>query len=149
MTTIVELFLNSHLHRAHLAVAEDGVFAPSAEVDDQHPRRALLGERTISGMARCGVECAVMSPSTYFCAKTASAKRHFPIPDHRGIWLGTMFVRHRLEDAIREWRPQLVLPLDDISAWLLRGLAVSPTVSPALRKVLVESLGRQKAIPLP
>lgn len=170
MTTIAEPFLNSHLHRAHLAVAEDGVFAPSAEVDDQHPRRALLGadgtgeavflstvpgvrmlfvalcndlgsERIISGMARCGVECAVMSPSTYFCAKTASAKRHFPIPDHRGIWLGTLFVRHRLEDAIREWRPQLVLPLDDISAWLLRGLAVSPTVSPALRKVLVESLG--------
>jgi hypothetical protein len=98
-------------------------------------------ERIISGMTRCGVECAVMSPSTYFCAKIASAKRHFSIPDHRGIWLGTLFVRHRLEDAIHEWQPQLILPLDDISAWLLRSLAVNPMVRPALRNVLIESLG--------
>ena len=170
MTTIDELLLGNHLPRDRLTVAKDDALARSAAADDQFPGLARLGvesaqqadfpstaprvrllfvalsndlgsERIISGMARCGVECAVMSPSNYFCAKTGSAKRHFSIPDHHGVWLGTLFVRHRLEDAIREWLPRLILPLDDISAWLLRSLAVDTMVSPALRYLLVESLG--------
>ena len=164
MTTIDELLLGNHLPRDRLTVAKDDALARSAAADDQFPGLARLGvesaqqadfpstaprvrllfvalsndlgsERIISGMARCGVECAVMSPSNYFCTKTGSAKRHFSIPDHHGVWLGTLFVRHRLEDAIREWLPRLILPLDDISAWLLRSLAVDTMVSPALRNV--------------
>ncbi|MGA7658167.1 MAG: hypothetical protein WCA96_15515, partial [Methylocella sp.] len=152
MTSIDEPLLGNHIPRDRLTDAKDDALARSAASDDQFPGLARLGvesarqadfpstaprvrllfvarsndlgsERIISGMARCGVECAVMSPSHYFCARTRSAKRHFSIPDHHGVWLGTLFVRHRLEDAIREWLPRLILPLDDISAWLLRSLA--------------------------
>ena len=82
-----------------------------------------------------------MSPANYFCASISSAKRHFSLPGHRGIWLSAKFVHRRLLDAMREWQPRLILPLDDIAAWLLRSLAVTPRVIPALRSVLVESLG--------
>jgi Carbamoyl-phosphate synthase L chain, ATP binding domain len=145
-TPLLNRQVRQYPRRARLGVgsAQDTNFfsaAPRVRVLFVALSNDLGNERIISGMARCGVECAVMSPSTYFCAKTASAKRHFSIPDHHGIWLGTLFVRHRLEDAIREWRPRLVLPLDDISAWLLRSLAINPMVRPALRNVLVESLG--------
>ena len=170
MTTIDGPSSAGHFPRDHLSLGEDDALAQPANDGAQYLRRTRIGEtsaqdtnflsaaprvrvlfvalsndlgseRIISGMTRCGVECAVMSPPAYFCAKTAAAKRHFSIPDHHGIWLGTLFVRHRLEDAIREWRPRLILPLDDISAWLLRSLAVNPTVRPALRNLLVESLG--------
>jgi len=170
MTMIGEPLLGNHLPRDHLRVGEGDALARSATADDPFqghiqsgvgsaqeadfasasPRVRLLfvalsndlgNERIISGMARCGVECAVMSPSHYLCARTRSAKRHYSIPGHHGVGLGTLFVRHRLEGAIREWRPRLILPLDDISAWLLRSLAVDPLVRPALRDLLVESLG--------
>ena len=174
MTTIDERLLGNHLPRDRLTVAKDDALARSATADDQFPGLARLGvesaqqvdfpstarrvrllfvalsndlgsERIISGMARCGVACAVMSPSNYFCAKTGSARRHFSIPDHHGVWLGTLFVRHRLEDAVREWLPRLILPLDDISAWLLRSFAVA-------RLFAISSWnrwGRQKVIPQP
>jgi len=80
-------------------------------------------------------------PIELFLCQNRVGEAHFSIPDHHGVWLGTLFVRHRLEDAIREWLPRLILPLDDISAWLLRSLAVDTMVSPALRYLLVESLG--------
>ena len=99
MTSIDEPLLGNHLPRDRLTGAKDDALARSAAVDDQFPGLARLGvesaqeadflsavplvrllfvalsndlgsERIISGMARCGVECAVMSPSHYFCART-------------------------------------------------------------------------------
>lgn len=167
MTAIGEPPLHAHLLRTCGTPVERDVFSLPAELPpgcnplredsgseaDFHGAPAGLrilfvslsndlgSERIIGGMAGCGVECAVMSPPNYFCASTRSAKRHFPIPDHYGVWLGALFVRRRLEDAVRNWQPRLILPLDDISAWLLRGLAVDRRVSPAVRGILVESLG--------
>lgn len=98
-------------------------------------------ERVIGAMSRCGVECAVVSPSSFFCTQTHATQRHFPIPHHYGFWYGTLFVRRRLEQALRVWSPRLIMALDDQAARLLRGLAVDPRVSLELRKILVESLG--------
>lgn len=162
--------LGGDFSRAHLTIAKDNAFGQPAGADGQLNERIRYcmdgawetdsfsaapdvrmlfialsndvgSERIIAGMARSGVECAVMSPSNYFCASTRAVKRHFFIPGQHGVALGTLFVRSRLEDAVREWRPRLILPLDDISAWILRSLAIDPKASPALRDVLVESLG--------
>jgi Carbamoyl-phosphate synthase L chain, ATP binding domain len=159
-----------HFPLTHLTVAEGSAFGPSANASDERAGRIRLSadraqkavplsaalcvrilfvalsndigsERIITRMSQCGIECAVMSPANYFCASISSAKRHFSLPDHGGIWLGAIFCHRRLLDAMREWQPRLILPLDDIAAWLLRSLAITPTVIPALRSVLVESLG--------
>jgi hypothetical protein len=162
--------LGGHVPLTHLTAAEDSAPGTSASVSYERAGRirlsadrvqeavslsAALGvrilfvalsndigsERIITHMSQCGVECAVMSPANYFCASVSSVKRHFFLPDHGGIWLGATFCHRRLRDAMREWQPRLILPLDDIAAWLLRSLAVTPRVIPALRSVLVESLG--------
>jgi ATP-grasp domain-containing protein len=98
-------------------------------------------ERVIAEMANYGALCAVMSPPGYYCSKTRAAMRHFPLPKLSSVWLVALFVRRRLETATRDWRPALVVPLDDISAWLLRSLAVDSTVSRSLRDLLVKSFG--------
>lgn len=98
-------------------------------------------ERVLAAMAGHGGECAVMSPAGFYCTMTGASVRHFPLPRLHSIWFGALFARPRLEVAVREWAPHLVVPLDDAAAWLLRSLAVAPLISPALRTLLVRSLG--------
>ncbi len=95
----------------------------------------------ISGLAKAGCDCAVMSPPGFTCAKSRFLTRHFRLPRNRGVWLGLLGVRPGLERAMCEWRPDLVAPLDDVSAWLLRGLAASRSVSADLGVLLEASLG--------
>jgi hypothetical protein len=95
----------------------------------------------VAELGRLGCDCAVLSPPGFTCARSRFASRHFRLPHHRGVWLGIPSVRSGLERAIREWHPDLVVPLDGISASLLRGLAASRAVSVELRRVLELSLG--------
>jgi ATP-grasp domain len=98
-------------------------------------------ERVIAEMTHYGSLCAVMSPRGHYCTKARAVARHFPLPKLPSVWLEALFVRRRIESAVRDWCPRLVLPLDDVVAWLLRSLAVDPTVSPLLRDLLVRSFG--------
>lgn len=95
----------------------------------------------ISGLAKAGCQCAVMSPPGFTCAQSRFVTRHFALPRHRGLWLGLLGVRPALERARRDWRPDLVVPLDDVAGWMLRGLAVGRSVSADLRALLERSLG--------
>ena len=113
-----------------------------------HPRILFLSlandigsERVAAEMIKYGIECGVMSPQTFNCMKIAGLSRRFTIPNDFGIRLGTLFVRHRLNTAFKTWVPNLVLPLDDPSSWLLRSLAIDPRISPQLRSLLIHSLG--------
>lgn len=95
----------------------------------------------VSAFAKAGCACAVMSPPEFICAQSRFATRHFPLPRHRGLWLGFLGVRPGLERALRDWSPDLVVPLDDAAARLLRGLAVGRSVSAELAHLLQRSLG--------
>jgi len=99
-------------------------------------------ERVVAEMGRCGVECALISPKGFYCATLVEVIRHFTLPAHYGVRFGTLFVRGRLEQAAREWQPDLVLPLDDLSSWLLRCLAVDQKTNPQLQDLLIKSLGQ-------
>src|SRR5579871_2441545 len=101
-------------------------------------------ERVISEMARQGVLCALISPHDFYCAKTQAVTRHFSIPGLSSVWLRALFVHHQLEAAALNWRAQLVLPLDDVAAWLLRSFAVDAAIDPTLRDLLVASFGLPK-----
>jgi hypothetical protein len=98
-------------------------------------------ERVIMEMSRHGALCALMSPRDYYCTKIQSIARRFSLPECGSVWLTSLFVRRRLEAAVHDWRPSLVVPLDDISAWLLRSLATDSTVTEMVRDLLVESFG--------
>ncbi|MGC2223241.1 MAG: ATP-grasp domain-containing protein [Methylocella sp.] len=97
--------------------------------------------RLLAEFGRLGCACAVMSPPGFTTATTRFAAAHFRLPRHRGLALGLLAARFRLEQANRAWRPDLIVPLDDTSAWLLRGLTTDRSVSVELRHLLEVSLG--------
>ena len=82
-----------------------------------------------------------MSPPGFAIAATHFAAVHFDLPRHRGLAFGLLAARFRLEQANRDWHPDLIVPLDDASAWLLRGLATGRWASVELRHLLEVSLG--------
>ena len=97
--------------------------------------------RLLAEFGRLGCACAVMSPPGFTAATSRFVAAHFRLPRHRGLALGLLAARFRLEQANRDWRPDLIVPLDDASAWLLRGLATDRSVSVELRHLLEVSLG--------
>jgi hypothetical protein len=107
----------------------------------------LGGERAVAEMAGNGVECGVISPKGFNCRLVRGLSRQWTIPRHYGIRFGTLFVKRRLRQAVREWRPDLILPLDDLSAWLLRSLAVTSSTQAKLRDLLFNSLGDPAGYP--
>jgi hypothetical protein len=98
-------------------------------------------ERVIGAMAEHGARCVLLSPSGFYCAYTRFIERHVVLPRHRGMWLGTLFVHPALEHVVRHWSPDLVIPLDDVASWLLRGLAAGRRCTKPLRTLLQASLG--------
>lgn len=82
-----------------------------------------------------------MSPPDYACAATQFVAVRFWLPPHSGFWAGLLAARLRLEEVNRVWRPDLIVPLDDVSAWLLRGLAESEFASDNLRRLIQISVG--------
>ena len=98
-------------------------------------------ERVIGEMALQGARCAVLSPPGFYCTHTRFAERRFALPPQLGIWLANVFVHASLEVLARAWRPALIVPLDDVAASLMRGLAVRRRTSSKLRRILRASLG--------
>jgi Carbamoyl-phosphate synthase L chain, ATP binding domain len=99
--------------------------------------------RLLEEFKRLGCECAVMGPPGFTIAATRFASTLFRLPSHgRGLpKLRLLASRFRLEKANREGHPDLIVPLDDFAAWLLRGLATDRSVSAKLRHLLEVSLG--------
>jgi hypothetical protein len=124
---------------------------PSASASRQQaPPRLLFisltnsvagGERTIGEMAGNGTECAVLSPPNYYCQETKFAQHRFLLPPQFRMWFANLFVWPALEIILRVWQPDLILPLDNIAASLLMGLAVRSRTSARLRQLLLRSLG--------
>jgi len=98
-------------------------------------------ERVIAEIADHGAVCALLSPPDYYCTQTTALAQHFSLPTLPSVWLHALLVRRRLESIARDWQPTLVVPLDDIAAWLLRSLATKSSVSQLLRDLLVNSFG--------
>ncbi|MBS0559382.1 MAG: hypothetical protein JSR21_04945 [Proteobacteria bacterium] len=98
-------------------------------------------DRLPAAMARDGARCAVLCPPGYRCAGSHFIERHFALPSHGGLWLGALFAARRLIGAAEIWRPDLVVPLDDVAGLVLRGLARHPQIPAAIRRLIETSLG--------
>ncbi|WP_158743699.1 ATP-grasp domain-containing protein [Acidisphaera sp. L21] len=99
------------------------------------------GERLPAAMGALGAMCATLSPPGFYCAETRHVRRRFTLPRHRKMWLALPFLRSRLEQAVRDWDAEIVIPLDEISAGLLRGLVQDRSVTARLLALLETSLG--------
>ena len=98
-------------------------------------------DRLPAALAAGGAACAVLCPPAYYCAAPRGMQRWFPLPKHRGLWLGILSLRPRLEAACREWNAELIVPMDNVSAQCLRVLAASASITPHLRILLQTSFG--------
>jgi hypothetical protein len=98
-------------------------------------------DRLPAALGALGAECAVLCPPGYYCAMSRFIRHRFALPAHRGMWLGVPFIRTRLEAAIGAWPADLIVPLDNVAAQLLRVIAKSVSASSRLRALLVTSLG--------
>lgn len=98
-------------------------------------------ERLPAAMTKLGATCAIVSPPGFYCTKTRFLEQRFILPAHYGFWRGMLFARGRLEAAVQSWHPDLLVPLDDVAALLVRNLATSASATPALRDLIETSLG--------
>jgi hypothetical protein len=99
-------------------------------------------ERLPAAMAKLGAACAILSPPGFYCSTSRFIGRHFRLPRHYGVWLGVPFARTRLEAAVRVWRPDLLVPLDNVAALLMQNLVSSPRITERLHDLIETSLGR-------
>jgi len=127
---------------------EDRARAADWNASDPSPRVLFVAltddvgsERIIPGMAQVGFQCALLCPRGFAGADLRSLSRHFPLPRLAGVWSSAPFLRRSLTRIVRDWRPELILPLDDTAAWLLRGFANGGRSGRRTRALLERSLG--------
>ena len=99
-------------------------------------------DRIVAAMGRLGCHCAVVGPPNAFAARSRFAGTMFRLPRLGGYWIRCLFLRARLERIVRLWRPDIVIPLDDLSARRLRDLRVHRQAGPDLRRLIETSLGK-------
>ncbi len=98
-------------------------------------------ELIVSEIGRLGAVCAVLGRPSAIAAQSARVSCHEALPWRGGLWAAALAVASRLESLSARWRPDAIVPLDDMAAQLLRDLALAPRTSPGLRRLLVSSLG--------
>ena len=137
-----------HLSFAAPSSVRNGSRAADRSAADQPPRVLIVAlsddmgsERIIPAMAEAGFECGLLCPGGFAAASLRAISRHFPLPRWAGDWSSALFVRRSLARAVRDWRPELIVPLDDLAAWLLRGLAEEGRSETTTQALLEGSLG--------
>jgi hypothetical protein len=98
-------------------------------------------ERITVGLTEHGAHCATLSPRGFYASRTRHCSVHFSLPGNHGMWLSALAAHSSLERVARTWAPDILVPLDDVAAWLMRGLATSKKTSPRLRDLIVKSIG--------
>jgi hypothetical protein len=128
--------------------AGNSAHATGSAVSDRPPRVLIVAlsddlgcERVIPALADAGFECGLLCPKGFASTKLLSVSRHFSLPRWASLWTSTPFVRGALTRIMREWAPEFVVPLDDLTAWLLRGLAEDKRSGKTMRALLERSLG--------
>ena len=102
----------------------------------------VASDRIVAAMSKLGAHCAVMSAPDAFAARTPHAERVFALPRLGGSWARSLFLTHRLAAAQRAFEPDLVIPLDEMSALALRDPRLHARAEPALKALLEASFGR-------
>ena len=99
------------------------------------------GERIVAEMGRSGGLCAVLAMGNCLAMRSKFVAARFVLPSWGGTyWAGFVLHRH-LARVSKAWEPDLVVPLDEMTAVQLRNLAIEARIPVLLRDRLVRSLG--------
>ncbi len=98
-------------------------------------------DRIVGELGRQGAACAVLGPKGCFASLPRVVTRRFNLPRHLGSWIGTIVLKRWLAAAVRDWGADQVVPLDELSALILRTLALDLDAPLHLRTLLIRSFG--------
>lgn len=117
-------------------------------MDQSQPRILFItlsddigSERIVAEMSRRGALCAVLGRPDAIAAKPMQVSHHVHLPSRGGLWAAALSLARRLEAVTLDWRPDALVPLDDMAAGVLRDLASAPRTGAALKALLARSLG--------
>lgn len=102
----------------------------------------VASDRIVAAMSKLGAQCAVISAPDAFAARTPHAERLFALPRLGGSWARSLFLERRLAKAQRSFAPHLVIPLDEMSALVLRDPRLYARADSGLKALLEASFGR-------
>ena len=98
-------------------------------------------DRIVAEMGRAGAHCAVAGIAGAFAAQSRFVQDYFALPDWGGAALRSLVLGLRLERIVRDWAPDMIMPIDDLAARVIRDRRVYRRASPALRRLIARSLG--------
>jgi len=98
-------------------------------------------DRIVAAMGQLGARCGILGPAGSFAGRSWFADRLFLLPALGGHWGRSLFIPSRLERIARDWRPDIVIPLDDFSARALRDPRLHRAASASVRTLIERSLG--------
>ncbi len=101
----------------------------------------VASDRIVAAMGRLGARCAILGAPDVFAAQSRFAERVYPLPRRGGSWARGLFLGIGLARIARDFRPDLVIPLDEFSAQSLRDPKLYRRAAREVRALLSASFG--------
>jgi len=102
-------------------------------------------DRIVAAMGRLGAQCAVAGSPGAFAARSRFVKAFFPIRRFGRLLPQGLVVGPRFDEITRAWRPDLVVPLDELAARVLRDGRLYHKANPDVQRLIERSLGAPAA----
>jgi carbamoyl-phosphate synthase L subunit-like protein len=98
-------------------------------------------DRIVAEMGRSGAICAVAGVAGAFSARSRFVRDFFVLPHWGGLAVRSFVLGLRLETIVRSWSPDMIVPIDDLAARMIRDPRVYERAGPALRLIIERSFG--------
>ena len=98
-------------------------------------------DRLVSEFGRHGAVCGVLARPGAYSTLSRFVARKFLLPHRLGAWGASLGLARRLAGVVAAWRPDRIIPLDELAALAVRTVALSRGTKPAVRDLIVGSLG--------
>lgn len=102
-------------------------------------------DRVVASMGRLGAQCAVLGYPKAFAAQSRFAKAFFSLPQFSGYLPPAFALGPLLAKTVGAWRPDVIVPLDELAARILRNSRLYDAATPDLRSLIQRSLGAPTA----
>ncbi|MFI4994847.1 MAG: hypothetical protein ACHQAQ_03570 [Hyphomicrobiales bacterium] len=98
-------------------------------------------DRIVAATAHLGAHCGVIGSADAFAARSRFADDVFRLARLTNYLPESLFLGPRLRDITRAWGPDLIIPLDDLAARVLREARLRRMAGPDVQRLIDRSLG--------